>query len=221
MFDGILCGDHQKRLRQWEGLAVDSDLRFVHGFEKSGLRARSGAIDFVGQDDVGKNWAGAKFKFARLGIVDADAENITGKQVRGELDALKAAMKGFCESLSESRFADAGNVFDEQVTARKQSDQRELDGLFFAVDGARDGALKLRDDLGGGSRHWLKTRVLPVTNSWRFKASRPRKTGDELSWVERSPHTGEVKGSSPLSPTIPSQSPTTGRERAAVVHSLS
>src|SRR5256885_14833235 len=93
MFDGILCGDHQKRLRQCEGLAVDSDLRFVHGFEKSGLRARRGAIDFVGEDDVCENWAGAKFKFARLGIVDADAENITRKQVRGELDALKAAMK--------------------------------------------------------------------------------------------------------------------------------
>jgi hypothetical protein len=87
-------------------------------------------------------------------------------------------MEGFCERLSESGLANAGDVFDEQMAAREQGDERELDGVFFAVDGARDGALELRDDLGGGGGHWLKTCVLPVTNRWRFKASRPRKTGD-------------------------------------------
>src|SRR2546423_14562371 len=104
MFDGILCGNHQKRLRQCEGLAVDSDLRFVHGFEKSGLRARRGAIDSVGEDDVCENWAGPKFKFARPGIVHAAPENITRKQARAELDALKPAMKGFSERLRAGRF---------------------------------------------------------------------------------------------------------------------
>src|SRR5713101_2228099 len=162
VLDGILRGDHEKRLRKRESLAVHGDLRFVHGFEKRGLRARGGAVDFVGE-----NWPGTKFKFARFGIVDADAEDVAGEQVRRELDALKAAMEGFCERLRESGFADSGNVFDEQVTAREQGNQRELDGVFLAVDGARDGALKLRDDLGGGSRHVLKTRVLRVTNRWR------------------------------------------------------
>src|SRR5216684_2088322 len=167
MLDRILRGNHEKRLRQRERFAVDGDLRLVHGFEKRGLRARRGAIDFIGEDHVGENRPGAEFKFARFGIVDADAENIAGEQVRRELDALKAAMKGFRERLCESSFADAGNVFDEQVAAREQRDEGELDGVFLAVDGARDGALKLRDDLRGGSRHVLKTRVLPVTNRWR------------------------------------------------------
>jgi len=164
MLDRILRGDHEKGLRQRERFAVDGDLRFVHGFEKGGLRARRGAVDFVGEDHVGEDRAGTKFKIARLGIVDADTENIAGEQVRRELDALKAAMKGFCERLRESGFADAGDVFDKQVAAREQRDQRELDGVFLAVNGARDGALELRDDLGCGSRHVLKTRVLPVTN---------------------------------------------------------
>src|SRR5712692_2164153 len=167
MLDGILRGDHEKRLRKRERFAVDGDLRFVHGFEKRGLRARGGSVDFVGENHVGENRPGTEFKFARFGVVDADAEDVAGEQVRRELDALKAAMEGFCERLRESGFADSGNVFDEQVTAREQGNQRELDGVFLAVDGARDGALKLRDDLGGGSRHVLKTRVLPVTNRWR------------------------------------------------------
>jgi len=45
-------------------------------------------------------------------------------------------MKRFCERLRESGLADAGNVFDEQMAAREQSDERELDGVFLAVDGA-------------------------------------------------------------------------------------
>ncbi len=167
MLDGILRGDDEKWLRKRESFAIDGDLRFVHGFEKRGLRARRGAVDFVGEDHVRENRAGAKFKFTRLGIVDADAQHVAGEQVGSELDALKAAMKRFCERLCESGFADAGDVFDEQVTAREQGDQRKLDGFFFAVNGARDGTLELRDDLGGGSRHRLKTRVLPVTNRWR------------------------------------------------------
>src|ERR1700674_2530084 len=172
MLDGILRGDDQKRLGQRERFAVDGDLRFVHGFEKRGLGARRGAIDFVGEDHVGENWAGTKFKIARFGIVDADAENIAGEQVRRELDALKAAMKRFCERLRESGLANAGNVFDEQMAAGEQGNQRELDGVFLAVECARDGEMELRDDLGRGGRHLLKTRALPVTNRWRFRQSR-------------------------------------------------
>ncbi len=116
---------------------------FVHGLEKSGLRARRGAIDFISEDDIGKDRAGAKFKLARFGIVDADAENVAGKQIRSELDALEGTMKRFGEGLRQRRLADAGYVFDEQMPAGEQRDERELDGFFLAVDGARDGALQL------------------------------------------------------------------------------
>ena len=33
MFDRILCGDYEKRIGERERFAVDSNLRFVHGFE--------------------------------------------------------------------------------------------------------------------------------------------------------------------------------------------
>src|SRR6266852_6387535 len=178
MLDRILRGDHEKGLRQRERFAVDCDLRFVHGFEKRGLRARGGAVDFVGEDHVSENRAGTKFKIARFGIVDAHTENVAGEEGRSELDALETAMKGFCERLRESGLADAGDVFDEQVAAREQGDQRELDGVFLAVDGARDGALELRNDLGGGSRHVLKTRALPDTNRWRNRCRGYLRSGD-------------------------------------------
>src|SRR6266446_9792452 len=102
MLDGILRGDDEKRLRKRESLAVDGDLRFVHGFKKRGLRARRGAVDFVGEHHVGENRPGTKFKFAGLGIVDAHAEDIAGKKVGSELNALEGAMERFRKSLRKS-----------------------------------------------------------------------------------------------------------------------
>ena len=163
MFDGILRGDDQKRLRQRMRFAVDGDLRFVHGFKQRGLRARRGAVDFVGEHDVGEKRAGTEFKFARFGLIDADAQHITRQQIGSELHALKAAVKRFGERLGQGGFANAGNVFDEQMAAGEKRDQRELNGFFLAVNGAGDGALQLRDDLRGSGRHWLKTPDNPVT----------------------------------------------------------
>jgi len=42
MLDRILRGNHEKRIGQRERFAVDGDLRFIHGFEQCGLRARRG-----------------------------------------------------------------------------------------------------------------------------------------------------------------------------------
>src|SRR5207302_3394972 len=119
---------------------------------------------FVGENDVGKNRAGTKFKFARFRIVDADAEDVARKEVGSELDALESALERFCKRLRESRLSNARNVFDEQVAAREKRDQSELNRFFLAVNGAGNGVLQLRNDLRGGGRHWLKTRALPVTN---------------------------------------------------------
>jgi hypothetical protein len=164
MLDGILRGHHKKRL--WKKLcsAVHADLGFVHSLEERRLCAGRGAVDFVRENDVGENGAGAKFKFAVLGIVNADAEHVARKQIRSELNALEGAMKGFGERLRQRGLADAGNVFNEQVAAGKERDQRKLNGFFLAKDGARDGALQLGDDLRGGGWHVLKTGPLPVTN---------------------------------------------------------
>src|ERR1700747_421219 len=113
MLDGVLRGDNEKRLRKGESLAVNGELRFVHGFEKCGLRARGGAINFVGKDHVGENRAGTEFKFAGFGIVDADAQHVARQKIRRELDALEAAMKRFCKRLGERGLTDTRNVFDE------------------------------------------------------------------------------------------------------------
>ena len=121
VLDRILRSEYQERLRQRVGVIVDSDLRFVHRFEQGGLRFWRGAVDFVGDDDVGEDGAGLEFEALRRGVVDADADHVAGQQVGCELDTLKGAVEGSRESLRESCFANTWNVFNQQVAAREQS----------------------------------------------------------------------------------------------------
>src|SRR5256886_17281875 len=134
-------------------------------------RSRGRAVDFVGKHDVRKNRPGTKFKFAIFRIVDAHAKHIARQQIRSELNALKAAMKRFGESLRQRGLAHAGNVFDEQMAAREKRDQRQLDGVFLAEDGARDGALELRDDLSGGGWHLVRSEERRVGKECRSRWS--------------------------------------------------
>ena len=59
----------------------------------------------------------------------------------------------------ERRLADAGHVLDEQVAAREERDERELDGLLLALERAFDGLTQrlergqLLGDARRGGRH--------------------------------------------------------------------
>jgi hypothetical protein len=48
--------------------ATDGDLAFLHGFEQSGLRLGRRAVDFVGQNHVGKQRAGHELELALAGL---------------------------------------------------------------------------------------------------------------------------------------------------------
>ena len=55
--DGVLRGEHEERRRQRVRDAVDGDPALLHGLQEGGLRARRGAVDLVGEDDVGEQRA--------------------------------------------------------------------------------------------------------------------------------------------------------------------
>ncbi len=69
------------------------------------------------------------------------------------------------ERLRQRGLADAGDVFDQQVAAREQRDQRELDDVFLALDDVRDRALKLGEAGAGGSRRGLQFAEPSATKS--------------------------------------------------------
>ena len=55
MLDGVLGGDDQKRLGQRMRVAVHRHLALVHRLQQRGLRFGSGAVDFIGQQDIRKH----------------------------------------------------------------------------------------------------------------------------------------------------------------------
>ena len=72
MLDGILRGHHHERLGQRIGAVVHRHLIFIHRFQQRALGFGRGAVDFVRQDDVGKD--GARAEFEALGGLAENAD---------------------------------------------------------------------------------------------------------------------------------------------------
>ena len=64
--DRVLRGDHQERRLELVRRAVDRDAALGHRLQQRRLRARRGAVDLVGQHDLGEDRAGAELELGRL-----------------------------------------------------------------------------------------------------------------------------------------------------------
>ena len=81
-----------------------------------------------------KTGSALEFKLLLDGGVDRDTQDIGGQHVAGELHSLKAAVEGPGQSLAKSSLADAGNAFDQQVSASQERNQREPDNIVLAAN---------------------------------------------------------------------------------------
>ena len=55
LLHGVLRRHHEERRGQRVGLASDGDLAFLHALEEGALDLGGGAVDFVGEDEVGED----------------------------------------------------------------------------------------------------------------------------------------------------------------------
>ena len=134
----VLCGDDHKRLLKGIGLVVDGDLGFAHRFEEAALSLRRGAVDFVGQDDVGKQRARHELKRLFLAIEHGNADDIGGQQVASELNTFEGAIEGAREAMGQRGLPDTGDVLDQEMATCQQADDRHLDHLWFPFNDLRD-----------------------------------------------------------------------------------
>ena len=105
---GVLRGDDEEQVRQITALAIDAHLALAHRFQQRRLRARRGAVDFVGQQNVGEDGAFVEMKLLVALVEDGHAQNVRGQQIRRELDALEPGVNGTRERLGQGGFARAG-----------------------------------------------------------------------------------------------------------------
>ncbi len=133
---------------------------------------RRGAIDFVDQHDVGEQRPGLEAEAPFFLIVDGDADDVGRQEIGGALNAAKIQANTARKRERQGRLADARHVFKQDVAARKQRHDRQLDGAAFAANRtfdifnqSRDRRRRLRsffDELQGQRLQFLNHRTAHV-----------------------------------------------------------
>ena len=89
-------------------LAADRDALFLHGFEQRRLRLGRGAIDLIGEDNVGEHRPALKLKnFTPRWMVGqhVGAGDISRHKVGRKLNAREAQTQNFAEASHHQSFA--------------------------------------------------------------------------------------------------------------------
>ena len=104
LLDGVLGGHDEEGIGQEVGFAAQGDLVFLHGFEQGALDLGRGAVDFVGQNDVGEDGTALDGERVVRRVVDRGAGKVGGKQIRGELESGEAAADGLGQGFHRQGF---------------------------------------------------------------------------------------------------------------------
>ena len=117
-------------------LARDRDLLLLHRLEQRRLRLRRGAVDLVGEQQVGEDRSRLEAELALAVLLDQDvrADDVGRHQVRRELDAVERAVDDVGEGAHEHRLAQAGHALEQRVAVGDQADQRLPDEVVLADD---------------------------------------------------------------------------------------
>ena len=147
-FQRVLGRQDKEGLRQGVGLVGDGHRMLLHRLQQRRLRLGRGAIDFVGQDQVGKDGAALEAEAALpVAVLEyVRAGDVGRHQVRRELDAAELQAQRVGQGANEHRLAQAGDAFQQRVAAGEDGHQHIADHVLLADDDLAD----LRFDVGRG-----------------------------------------------------------------------
>jgi hypothetical protein len=98
----------------------------------------AGAIDLIGQHDVGEQRSAHRDEFAAALIEDARADDVAGQQVGRELDALEVTADRGRERAAGQRLGNAGHPLEQHVSVGQQRHHQRVDDLGLTDDGLRE-----------------------------------------------------------------------------------
>jgi hypothetical protein len=128
-------------------MIIVGNLCFTHRFQETALGLRRGAIDLVGQHDVGEDRTRYELKPLFLPIKHGDADDVGRQEIAGKLNAFKGAVKRSGQAMCQRGFADARNVLEQKMTTGQKTDYRHLNDMGFPLDDQRDIILDCPDGL--------------------------------------------------------------------------
>ena len=106
-------------------VAQQSDRVLLHRLQQGGLSLGAGAVDLVGQEDIGEDRAALKVisPAARRFPQNVRAQNVAGHEVGRELHAAKLQVQNLPQGLDEGRFSHAGQTFQQDVPSAEDAGQ--------------------------------------------------------------------------------------------------
>ncbi|KFF32555.1 hypothetical protein G039_0333980 [Pseudomonas aeruginosa VRFPA01] len=162
LLDRVLRRQHHERLRHRQGAAFQGHLALLHHFQQGGLGLGRGAVDLVGQQQVGEHRALAQLELLAGEVVHGVTGDVAGHQVGGELDTREAAVEATRQGAHQEGLAEPRDAFHQHVAAGEQRGEHVVDHrtladqgfLQFVAQGLRQlaGALALERRVGRGAR---------------------------------------------------------------------
>ena len=127
----------------------------LHRLQQRRLRARAGAVDLVGHQQLREDRSGEEAEIAlaaRRLFQHLGAENVGRHQVGRELDAARVEPERDAHGLDQLGLGEARHADQQRMAAGQHRDQRAIDHAFLAEDDRADrgpGGARMR---GGGLR---------------------------------------------------------------------
>ncbi len=137
LLDRVLRGDGEERIGQFVRLASHRHFALLHGLQQRGLRFRRGAVDFVGQQDVGEDGSFHEAKRALAPLVflqHVGAGDVGGHQVGRELNTLESDIEDLGQRADHQGLGQARHAFEQAVAAREDGGKQLLDDLVLPDD---------------------------------------------------------------------------------------
>ena len=150
--DGILGGHHQERPLQFVGGGAAGDGALLHGFEQRRLRLGGGAVDLVGQHQVGEDRARleAQRLFRRRSSVSMIMLPTMSAGIRSGVNWMREYLscRAARQGAQQCGLAEAGDALQQHMAAGEQADQHAFHHVVlpyddfgdFAADGIRAGS---------------------------------------------------------------------------------
>ena len=88
------------------------------------MRARRGAVDFVGEEEIDEDRAGAEIERAAVLIEHTHAGDVVGQEVGRALQALEGEAEAGGYRAGKHGLARAGHVFDKDVPLTQKRDEQ-------------------------------------------------------------------------------------------------
>ncbi len=129
-------------------MPVDGDLPFLHRLQQCGLGLGGGAVDLVGDDDVGEHGTRFELELTLDGVEGRNTGDVAREQVGRELDASHRGVDGCCQRPGKHRLSDSGDILNKKVPLGEQADECAASRFRLAVDHGCDCPEDRVGDLG-------------------------------------------------------------------------